>query len=168
LSGSSPTTFNQLYKGSVFEFLVHDKEGDTPTVTHVVKYKSAALADGDSPFTVDDSSAPKYIVMYDPADFSGKIAADADSATNTQYEIVITAIDDESDDTATTYTITAIIVNDNHKPYIKDDSVTDLGSWIIGHEPGTMPTIPTSLWKDDDPSDELAFDSATVGKCTFV
>ena len=81
---------------------------------------------------------------------------------------MITVTDDVSDDTATTYTITAIIVNDNHKPYFKDDSSTDLGSWTIGHAPGTMPTIATSLWTDDDPSDTLKFDSTGLGKCTFV
>ena len=81
---------------------------------------------------------------------------------------MITVSDDVSDDTETTYTITAIIENGNHKPYIKTASVTDLGSWKIGHSPSTMPKIPTSLWTDDDPSDTLVFDSSTVGKCTLV
>ena len=82
---------------------------------------------------------------------------------------MISVIDDKSDDAATTYTITAVIVNENHKPYFDPASETelDLGSWTIGHPSNPIPTIPTSLWKDDDPSDTLAFDSTSLAKCTI-
>jgi len=71
LSSSSTTTFNQLFTGSVYEFIVSDHEGDTPTVSFTVNYKSAAIANADSPFTLSDSDAPKYEIKYDPTEFSG-------------------------------------------------------------------------------------------------
>ena len=74
MSGSAEAKFNQLFEGSVFEFLVSDLEGDTPTVSFAVNYKSAAVAIGDTPFTMpatESLTAPfKYQIMYDPADFS--------------------------------------------------------------------------------------------------
>jgi len=75
LTGSAEASFNQLFKGSVFEFLVTDLEDDTPAVSFAVKYKHAAIANADSPFTMPATAsiaAPyKYMIKYDPEDFSG-------------------------------------------------------------------------------------------------
>eukprot|EP00347_Sterkiella_histriomuscorum_P024256 403331763 len=139
LTGSTQTSFNQLYTGSVYEFLVQDYEKDTiikPTFT--VKYNAAAIANTDSPFEIPDTistAAPfKYYVMYDPTKFTRQMPADDDSGTNTQYEIVISVEDDDkSDDTATTYTIRAIIkMIGRNTPMLKSEYSTEFDTIFIG------------------------------------
>ena len=136
-------------------------------------HDSTAIPDQTKPFTFPetalDGSPYAHKIVFTADDFASLAAVpDADASTNYKYDIVLTIKDLVSTLPEKTYTITVTVTNENHKPYLKTDSDTDLGTWVIGHKPVTMPTIASTLWTDDDPSDTVAFKASTIANCAIT
>lgn len=159
----SHMSFNQ-FDNYEQEIWIEDIEGDSFDLTRSV----LTLADSPvspSPFfkVTQTADSHKWLLSFLPNQFTQIPTA---TSSITSYKVQLSVDDNKSTAPATTYTITAAINNENHKPTLKSSTVTKLAEWTVGHPPTISDfDIKTSLFEDIDPSTTLAFD---MNSCTLA